>query len=205
VTAMRKPARSKSIEKRQRIVDAAAKMLVVKGYAGFTLQDVANDVGMYAASIYYYFPSRDDLIREVLDASLAKFHDNIAEALDSLPPGSTPIDRVKSAIRAAVRINTALDDYTIAYTRIFDQAPEPLASEVRRRRKGIRDLWRDLLQDAQAAGELSATVDISMLRFIIVGATQWVSYWYDPNGARSPDEVADAFVDVLLNGAARPG
>jgi AcrR family transcriptional regulator len=194
-------ARSKGLSKRLSILDAAAKVLAGKGYAGMTLQDVADEIGIYAASIYYYFPSREDLVREVAFMSLEKFQGVITEALGDLPPESSPLDRVKEAIRSMVTMYTSQDQYFVAYERIVGQVPQSLAAELRDRRLDIRKLWIGLLKRAQESGQIGPEIDLRLLRFIILGATHWVSQWYDPNGGRSPDEIAETYINVILNGA----
>ena len=193
--------RSKGLNKRQSILDAAAKVLAGQGYAGMTLQDVANEIGIYAASSYYYFPSREELVREVAFTALERLQGVIADALEAMPREATPLDRVKEAIRSMVLLYTSQDPYFVAYERIVGQVPESLAAELRERRLAIRRLWIDLLERAQAVGQLSASIDLKLLRFIILGATHWVTQWYDPKGARSPEEIAQTYVDVILNGA----
>lgn len=195
--------RPKGLSKRQSILDAAAKVLARQGYAGMTLQDVANEIGIYAASIYYYFPSREDLVREVAFTALERLQGAITEALETLPREATPLDRVKEAIRSMVLLYTSQDSYFIAYERIVGQVPESLAAELRERRIAIRRLWVDLLERAQAVGQLSAAIDLKLLRFFILGATQWVTQWYDPKGTRSPEEIAQTYVELILNGAAQ--
>ena len=194
-------ARPKGLSKRRSILDAAAKVLAGKGYAGMTLQDVADEIGIYAASIYYYFPSREDLVREVAFMALEKFQAVISEALGALPSGASPLDRVKEAIRSMVGMYTSQDQYFIAYERIVGQVPQPLATELRERRLEIRKLWIGLLERAQESGQISPAIDLRLLRFMILGATHWISQWYDPNGERGPDEIAETYIDVVLNGA----
>jgi AcrR family transcriptional regulator len=194
--------RAKAIEKRQRILDAAASLLVTRGSTDFPLQDVANEVGIYAASIYYYFPSREDLINEVIITSLDRYYGHITSALDKLSPDSTPLDKVREAVRVSVELSTSVDDYTIAYARIIDQDPARIRDEIRRHRQDIRDMWSRLLHEAQDSGQLRDSVDLDMLRHFIAGSTHWITKWYRPGGAYPPAAIADALLDVLLNGSA---
>lgn len=204
--AARGPTRAKSIAKRQRILDAAAKLLVTRGSADFPLQEVANEVGIYAASIYYYFPSREDLINEVIITSLDRYYGRITTAIGDLPERSMPLDKVREAIRVSVELSTSADDYSVAYARVIEQDPARIRDEIRRHRRDIRDMWSGLLTEAQAAGELRADVDVDLLRHFIAGATHWVTNWYKPGGPNVPGEIADSLLDILLNGAtpARP-
>ncbi|MCZ8377351.1 TetR/AcrR family transcriptional regulator [Mycobacterium sp. CPCC 205372] len=198
--AGRGPTRAKSIAKRQRILDAAAKLLVARGSADFPLQEVANEVGIYAASIYYYFPSREDLINEVIITSLDRYYGRITTAIAALPADSTPLAKVREAIRVSVELSTSADDYSVAYARVIDQDPARIRDEIRRHRRDIRDMWSRLLSEAQAAGEIRPEIDLDLLRHFIAGATHWVTNWYKPGGPNAPGEIADELLDVLLNG-----
>ena len=56
-----------------------------RGYAGTRLTDVADQAEIQAPAIYYYFPSRDDLIEEVIWTGIARTREHMAEVLDALP------------------------------------------------------------------------------------------------------------------------
>src|SRR2546430_14186798 len=52
----------KSEETRERLLDAAAKVFRDKGYAGARLSDIAELAEMHTPGVYYYFPSKEDLV-----------------------------------------------------------------------------------------------------------------------------------------------
>ncbi len=191
---------SKSIEKRQRVLDATAKVLARRGYAETTLTEIAADVGTHAGSIYYYFPSREALVMEVLLASIDRVYDVLHEALEASPDLS-PRERLRTAIKAALVLNTSpKGDYSQAYQRSFNQIPDELVSQFSVRRGKTRSLWRQLLRDAQDSGYLPGHVDINIATQLIMGATNWVATWYNPSGPLSREAICDSFVDLLLHG-----
>ena len=75
-------------ETRTRILDAAAHVLSVKGFAGTRLTDVADYAQLQAPAIYYYFPSREDLIEEVMYAGISDMRQHLQLTLDALPAGT---------------------------------------------------------------------------------------------------------------------
>src|SRR5204863_6809974 len=81
---------SKSARTRERILDAAAHVLSRKGYAGTRLSDVADQAEIQAPAIYYYFPSRDDLIEEVMWSGIAHMREHMTGILSALPPHADP-------------------------------------------------------------------------------------------------------------------
>ena len=79
---------------RQRIVDAARRLVETDGVEAVSMRKVAAEVGLAPTAIYWHLGSRDDLLHAVLDEMVA-----------DLPPirarGRTPRDRISSVARAA--------------------------------------------------------------------------------------------------------
>jgi TetR/AcrR family transcriptional regulator, transcriptional repressor for nem operon len=77
---------------REKILIAATKIAQAHGYNGLNFRDLAEDVGIKAASIYYYFPSKSDLA-----AAVAKrYWENAATALETLLVGSSdPVNALR--------------------------------------------------------------------------------------------------------------
>jgi AcrR family transcriptional regulator len=59
--------RPETIARRRVILDAAVDIFGAKGFAGGTLQDIADQVGMTHAGILHHFGSKDQLLLEVLE------------------------------------------------------------------------------------------------------------------------------------------
>ena len=58
--------RPETLVRRREILDAAVDIFGAKGFAGGTLQDIADQVGMTHAGILHHFGSKDQLLLEVL-------------------------------------------------------------------------------------------------------------------------------------------
>lgn len=68
VDGRRQPrSRPETIARRRDILDAAVDIFGAKGFAGGTLQDIADQVGMTHAGILHHFGSKDQLLLEVLE------------------------------------------------------------------------------------------------------------------------------------------
>lgn len=55
---------------KEEIVSAARELFRNKGYAGASMQDLADRVGLRKASLYMRFPNKEALVPEVLDMTL---------------------------------------------------------------------------------------------------------------------------------------
>src|SRR5437899_267487 len=63
------PATAKGRATRERIVQAAAKLVAEKGAAGMSLDDVRARTGASRSQLYHYFEDRDDLAHAAIHAS----------------------------------------------------------------------------------------------------------------------------------------
>lgn len=71
---------------RSRILATALRMFVEQGYDKTSLREVADEVGVTKAALYYHFKTKDDIAR----AALAEFgtgFDDVARWLEAQPPG----------------------------------------------------------------------------------------------------------------------
>ncbi len=71
---------------REEILDAARRVLLRRGLAGTTLDAVAKEVGVTKTTLYYYYPSKDALLFELIfgafETQAKLIHDAVAKAED---------------------------------------------------------------------------------------------------------------------------
>lgn len=171
---------SKSQRTRSRILDAAAHVLSIKGYAGTRLTDVAEYAELQAPAIYYYFPSRDDLIEEVMFVGIRDLRGFLQETLDSLPGGTSPMDKIMAAVESHLRHELELSDYARASIRNSGQIPQQLQARQKRETAVYTRIWRGLMDEAVAEGEIRDGVDPRLAQALVLGALNWTAEWWDP-------------------------
>lgn len=54
-------------DRREQIIDAAMRVFAQKGFARATNRDIAHEAGITTGLIYYYFKSKEDLLRAALE------------------------------------------------------------------------------------------------------------------------------------------
>jgi TetR/AcrR family transcriptional regulator, cholesterol catabolism regulator len=190
---------SKSERTRSRILDAAAHVLSVRGYAGTRLSDVAEYAELQAPAIYYYFPSRDDLIEEVMYAGIADMRTNLQRVLDALPAETSPMDKILAAVEAHLRHELELSDYASASIRNAGQIPERLRTRQLKEEAAYGRIWRRLFDEAHADGQLRGDLDARHAQLLVVGALNWSVEWFDPRRS-SVDTIVSTAQVLVRNG-----
>jgi TetR/AcrR family transcriptional regulator, cholesterol catabolism regulator len=171
---------SKSARTRARILDAAAHVLSAKGFAGTRLSDVAEHAEIQAPAIYYYFASREELIEEVMYCGVAELRKHVQEALNKLPPETSPLDRIMTAVEAHLRHELEISDYATASIRNSGQIPQRLRARQLKEETSYGRLWRRLFDNAQAEGQIPADLDPRYAQLLVLGALNWAAEWRDP-------------------------
>jgi AcrR family transcriptional regulator len=191
----------KSERTRQRVMDAAAYVLSVKGYSGMRLSDVAEHAELQAPAIYYYFQSREALIEEVMWAGIAAMREHLNGALAEAPSDTAPMDRILLAVEAHLRHELQISDYTTAAIRNAGQLPDELRKRFESESKKYGEIWRSLFKDAVAEGALRDDVDPFVAQMLVMGALNWAAEWWTPRRG-SIDTVVATAQAIVRNGLA---
>jgi TetR/AcrR family transcriptional regulator, cholesterol catabolism regulator len=182
---------SKSARTRARILDAAAHVLSTQGFAGTRLSDVAEHAEIQAPAIYYYFGSREELIEEVMYCGVAELRKHVQDALNDLPPETSPLDRIMVAVEAHLRHELEISDYATASIRNSGQIPQRLRARQLKEEASYGRVWRRLFDNAIAEGQIRADLDPRYGQLLVLGALNWAAEWRDPR--------RDAVDGIVLN------
>ena len=114
---------------REAILAAAKRMAQAHGYSGLNFRDLADEVGIKAASIYYHFPSKADLgaavARRYLDDTVSSLESMLAETSDPVHCLHRYPEMFRKALATENRI--CLCSFMAAE---YDDLPETVKKEV---------------------------------------------------------------------------
>ena len=134
--------------KRQRLIASAADLLHRQGLAGTTLALVAVAADVPAGNVYYYFKTKDDLVRAVIDERVVQVH-AMLRALEAHPE---PRDRLKALVNQWDEMRELVARHGCPFG--------TLAAELDRREDGL---------DLEAAKPLGLIIDWAQTQFAQIG------------------------------------
>lgn len=194
---------TKSERTRERVIQAAAVTLSRLGYAGTRLVDVADEAGLQAPAIYYYFDSRELLIEEVITVGTIRLREFVKAALDAAPSETTALDRLDIAIDAHLRQLMAESGFAHAVIRNVGQLPESIRSRQIVEERKYAKMWKDLFQAASREGSLRADLDPDIAQRLIIGLLNWATEWWTPKRS-SLDDMIKTAQSIVRHGVAVP-
>ena len=175
---------------RQReVLDAIEAIFVERGFASFTISDLAGQVGCSRRTIYELAPSKDQLVLMVLDRLL---HQKGRRALDAIDLDAPIAEQIRSYLAGGVEFGWA------------HRFSEDLADDAPARRlvdhhyRFVMTVVQRLLDLGVARGELRP-VDTEITAATLTGASLFISEpdMLDRFAMPSPDVVAQ-IVDLIV-------
>lgn len=177
--------------RREKLVEAAARVFNQKGYEAASLREICEAAGILPGSMYHHFRSKEDLFVTVHAEGFRQLN----EAIDQALKGKTdPWKRLEAAIAAHLAELVKHSDVPgVTSASLFHAAPAALQPRLNRDRNGYEIRFRELI----AALRLPPDVDPSLLRLSLLGAINWTRLWYQPN-KRTPAQLAHHLVNKIL-------
>jgi AcrR family transcriptional regulator len=142
------PARVSSDGTLRRIYEEALQRFAERGYHGTSVREIADACGIKASSIYAHFPSKEQILHDLILLGHEEHRDRLRDAL--LDAGADPADQLRAVVGAHVRMHAELPmlatvannelhalppDVTQPITEIRDQAVQMIVDVIER---GVR-------------------------------------------------------------------
>jgi len=179
-------------KRRDAIVAAAAALYARQGFQGASVSDLAKACGTSKALIYHYFPSKDDILYEVMAAHL----DALVDAADDAMRAGDARERLRALTFAFMRLYAgAQDSHKVLLNELDNLPPERKADVVWKQRRIIavvETLVREIRPEANPV-----VLPLTMLFF---GMINWTHTWFRPEGQLSAEQLADLAVRLMLDG-----
>jgi TetR/AcrR family transcriptional regulator len=155
--------RSRGLQTRAEIVAAAERHFADHGFEAARLEDIAAEVGIRRAAIFYHFGDKDELYAAVLDAVFEG-------ALAAMPTQGGPAERLEASLTGWIDYVARRPSVARLILREAAGAQPGAASALLRAGRAPVEAFRAAIEEGVASGELAPRVDPH--RFIsLMGAT----------------------------------
>jgi AcrR family transcriptional regulator len=183
--------------KREAVLQTAAGLFIEKSYTRTSMNDVAERLSITKPALYHYFQNKEQILLACYRLGSAL----IEEILNDITAhGGTGLEKVEAFIYSYANVMTI--NFGRCVMRLDEgDLSEDARIEVRRYKRKIDRRLRGFIQDGIHDGSITPC-DAKIAAFSIAGALNWICQWYEPNGARSAEEIAAQFVRTLTLGLA---
>lgn len=163
-------------ERRQEILDAAARVFIDKGYAAATMQEIATECDLAPGTLYRYFPGKADLIAAVVGGCMDAYHDVLSEVASAAPTPGVGFRLLGEHVAEGIAQPEWQEECTLRLESYLAGRRDGALRE--RLEEPLRETLADLagiIRAAQAAGEADPRVDVDALALLLHSAVAGLS------------------------------
>ncbi|HWA02673.1 MAG TPA: TetR/AcrR family transcriptional regulator [Rhizomicrobium sp.] len=187
--------------RRAGIVEKAARLFARQGFARASVSDLARMCRTSKSLIYHYYPSKEDILFDVMHSHVAALLD--AARIAVAKPGS-PADILRDLTLEFMRLYAGAAARQKVLLNELENLPKERRAAIVAIQRRLVDIVRDVLVALRPglAGRPDLERPAAMLYF---GMINWTHTWMDASGAVSPSAIAEFAAEIFIMGFGRAG
>ena len=189
-----------SSARKEQIIETASKLFSQRGYMATSMRDIADKMGIEAASLYNHISSKEEILQDICFDQAQLFLRAIAEVNEIYFDAEK---KLRMAIQNHVEILTA----NLMQSKVFLQEWKYLGDENKAEFIKLRDTYEKEFTVILSNGEdenLFKGVDKKFAVLNILSSLNWIVEWYKPDGEMTPTQIAEKLSDFVLMGLSKP-
>ncbi len=201
---LRPRADDRRTQRRQEIIEAAARLFAEWGYFGCEMERVATELGVAKGTLYLYFPGKEELFLACVDWAMTQLQDTVRAAADE--GGDDPFEQISRAVRAYLvffQEHPQFVELLIKERAMFRDRKRPTYFE---HRDAARGYWRELYAELIRAGRLRSDLKVETLLDTIgnlLYGTMFTNHFIGPTS--TIDDQHRAILDIIFRGILSDG
>lgn len=179
---------------------AGCDLLFEHGYAGMTMRQIAARLHVKAASLYYHFPSKQDILFDLMRTTASDLLKGLQEIAAS---DQTSKAQLEAAIRWHVLFHTQKrEEAFVSHSELRSLTPPNLKAILKLRHEYDRR-FDSILKRGQREGVFSVHEE-GVVRNCILTMCTATAGWFSPQGRLSAEQVADQIWNFVWTGLVKP-
>ncbi|MCX0243023.1 MULTISPECIES: TetR/AcrR family transcriptional regulator [Streptomyces] len=181
-------------EAARRLLVAAVDAFAERGYHATTTRDIAGRAGMSPAALYIHYKTKEELLHRISRIG----HDRALAVLEAAADGDgTAAERLATAVRSFVRWHAERHTTARVVQYELDALGEEHRTEIIALRRRTDAVVRRIIGEGVASGEFDVP-DVPGTTLAVLSLCIDVARWFNAQGSRTPDEVAELYAGLVL-------
>ncbi|MDI3318882.1 TetR/AcrR family transcriptional regulator [Pinibacter soli] len=187
---------SKNATKKETIVEKASKLFFEKGFSASSMRDLAERVGVEAASLYNHIRSKEELLQEICFKAAQHYTENI----DAIEKEDTPfIQKIEKILR--FHIDQMINNYEVVQVvdRDWKHLSEPHLTNYHNERRAYRKRITAIVEEGIRRKEVK-DIDAPTAVLIMLHAVSGIESWHRSVQKISAKDLEENILLILLKG-----
>lgn len=178
------------------IIAKAAFLFREKGYSATSMRDLAENVGVEAASLYNHIKSKAEILQVICFKTANEFMDHLAEVEAS---SENSVGKIESIIR--FHIQQIVNHYEEVYVmdREWKHLTDPYLTNMQSQRRSYRQRIAAIIEEGIRKNEMKA-MDAATAVLIMLHAVSGIESWHRSVKRISAEMLEENIISILVGG-----
>ena len=179
------------------VVACAARNFRQYGFAQASLEGIADELGMWKGSLYNYISTKEDLLVAVVKIPADRLLEEVQHIAAS---EQTAEAKLKAVVQCHVDVLVDIYDFAAVY--LHEVSGRNLDAEWRAIDRKYVNLVIGIIREGVDEGAFHKDTNDRVAAMTLLGALNWLTRWWDPQGTLSPTILAEHVSNIVINGLA---
>jgi AcrR family transcriptional regulator len=186
-----------NLSRKEQVIRKAAELFKDKGYAAASMRDLAQLLGIEAASLYSHIKSKEEILRSLCFDMATEFRKSLEEVEKQKLPAS---EKLRSGIVGHIQVMAKDLTASAVFMNEHRHLSQPFLRDFLLLRINYINRFKNIIEQGIASGEFKSTIDKKLAVMTLFSSLNWMPMWYDPAGLIEPTELGAQLSDMLVNG-----
>jgi TetR/AcrR family transcriptional regulator, cholesterol catabolism regulator len=191
----------KKASKKELILRKAAAMFREKGFAATSMRDLAETVGIEAASLYNHIRSKNEMLEAICFDVANRFTAN----MDTIEAGTEKsITKVETLLRFHIREMVGNYEEVYVSDREWRHLDDPYLSNFQNQRRIYRKRFAAIIEEGIRKNEIRQ-IDAPTAILIVLHAVSGIESWHRSKARITGEELENNMVTIMIDGLRKQG
>ena len=182
-------------DRKKQLNSVAQRLFKERGYAGTSMRDLANALGIEAPSLYNHVSSKENILQDIC----FDIADQFLAVIEKVEEIEQPEEQLRAAIRQHVFVITQNLDASAVFLNEWRYLSEPHLGNFKALRKKYENFFQGIIQNG-IDQDIFRKEDTKFATVTTLSVLNWVYNWYKPRGKMKPEQIAEKLSNLLING-----
>ncbi|HNV28477.1 MAG TPA: TetR/AcrR family transcriptional regulator [Cyclobacteriaceae bacterium] len=186
-----------NLSRKEQVIRSAAELFREKGYAASSMRDLAQKLGIEAASLYSHIKSKEEILQQLCFDMAMEFRKSLAEVEKK---NVTASEKLRLGIIGHIQVMAKDLTASAVFMNEHRHLSQPYLRDFLLLRINYINRFKAIIEEGARLGEFKDSIDKKLAVMTLFSSLNWMPMWYDPSSKIDPSELGQQLADMLVNG-----
>ena len=186
-----------TLSRKEQVIRMAAELFKEKGYSASSMRDLAQKLGIEAASLYSHIKSKEEILRTLCFDMAAEFRASLSEVESGKASAS---EKLRLGIIGHVKVMAKDLTSSAVFMNEHRHLSQPYLRDFLLLRINYINRFKRFIEDGISSGDFKSNIDTKLAVMTLFSSLNWMPGWFSPDSTIDPEKLGSQLADMLING-----